>query len=66
MITIRMLREQLQDREFYYDKNRDVVFKFGDKTLKLHGSTVPEKGPVVIEFREAEDDEHVRENLRLR
>ena len=56
MMTIRRLREQLQDSEFYYDKNREVVFKFGDKTLELHGSTVPEKGPVIIEFIEAGDD----------
>ena len=55
-MTIRMLREQLQDSEVYYDRNREVVFKFQDKILKLHESTVPEKGPVVIEFREDLDD----------
>ena len=65
-LTIRRLRENLQDSEFYYDRNREVVFKFQDKLWEIHGSKVPEKGPVVIEFREAEDDEHVRENLRLR
>ena len=66
MITVRRLRENLQDSEFYYDRDREVMFKFKDKLLEIHGSTVPEKGPVVIEFREAEDDGHVRENLRLR
>lgn len=59
MITIRMLREQLQDSEVYYDRNREVVFKFHDKILKLHMSTVPEKGPVVIEFEEDHDDKHL-------
>lgn len=59
MITIRMLREQLQDSEFYYDKNREVVFKCHGKTLKLHGSTVTEDGPVVIEFKEDHDDKHL-------
>jgi hypothetical protein len=65
MMTIRMLREQFQDSEFYYDRDREVVFKFKDKLLEIRGSTVPEKGPVVIEFRESEDEDHVREHLRL-
>lgn len=52
-MTVKDMRETVCDREFFPDKNQEVLFKFGNTVLKVKGTTVPGKGPAVVELTPA-------------
>lgn len=60
-MTIDNMREYLDDKEFFYDGKRSVVFDTGDgRTYTLLGTEVPKKGPVVFRLKLAKEARKTR------
>lgn len=60
-MTVYDAREWLNNKEFFYDEEREIRCIFNGKVVEVGRSVVPDEGPVVLEMRECDPKVSFRE-----